>query len=107
MPQSELDPCLFIGDKVICICYVDDLLFWARDEKDINTLAMKLREVGVDLEQEDDAAGFLGVHLERDPDTGLLEMKQTGLIDRFFEALGLNVGLVNGKATPAEHAPLT
>ena len=33
MPQSELDPCLFIGDKVICICYVDDLLFWARDEK--------------------------------------------------------------------------
>ena len=45
------------------ICYVDDLLFWARDEKDINDLAMKLREVGVDLEQEDDAAGFLGVRL--------------------------------------------
>ena len=45
--------------------------------------------------------------MERDPDTGLLEMKQTGLIDRIVEALGLNVGLVNGKTTPAEHAPLT
>ena len=45
--------------------------------------------------------------MERDPDTGLLEMKQTGLLDRILEALGLNVGLVNGKATPAEHAPLT
>ena len=107
MPQSELDPCLFIGVNVICICYVDDLLFWARDEKDIHDLAMKLREVGVDLEQEDDAAGFLGVRLERDPGTGLLEMKQTGLIDRVLDALGLDVGTVNGKATPAEHAPLT
>ena len=27
VPQSEFDPCLFIGEKVICICYVDDLLF--------------------------------------------------------------------------------
>ena len=61
MPQSELDPCLFVGEKVICICYVDDLLFWARDEKDINDLAMKLREVGVDLERKmmlQDSWGF-------------------------------------------------
>ena len=107
MPQSSLDPCLFIGKNVICICYVDDLLFWARDEKDIHKLAIQLREEGVDLEQEDDAAGFLGVRLERDENTGLLEMKQTGLIYRVLEALGLDVGTVNGKATPALHAPLT
>jgi hypothetical protein len=68
---------------------------------------MRLREEGVDLEQEDDAAGFLGVRLDRDENTGLLEMKQTGLIDRVLEALGLDAGTVNGKATPAEHAPLT
>ena len=107
MKQSQLDPCLFIGTKVTCIQYVDDLLFWARDENDIHELAMNLREVGVDLEQEDDAAGFLGVLLEKDPDTGLLEMKQTGLIDRIIETMGLDVGTINGKATPAQHAPLT
>jgi len=61
--------------------HVDDLLFWARDEKDSYNLAMKLREVGVDLEQEADAAGFVGVRLERDSDIGLLEMKQTSLIE--------------------------
>ena len=33
-------------------------------------------------------------------------MKQTGLIDRVIEALGLDVGTVNGKATPAEGRPL-
>ena len=36
----------------------------------------------------------------------MLELKQTGLIDRVIEALGLDVGTTNGKATPAEHAPL-
>ena len=36
MIQSNLDPFLFIGDKVICIVYVDDLIFWAKDESDMN-----------------------------------------------------------------------
>ncbi len=57
-------------------------------------------------EQEDDAAGFLGVTLERDPETGLLEMKQTGLIKRVIEALGLDDGFVKGKLTPSESKPL-
>jgi hypothetical protein len=51
---------------------------------------MQLCELGVVLEQEDNAAGFLGVTLERDPETGLLEMKQTGLSTRVIEALGLD-----------------
>jgi len=46
-----------------------------------------LHEIGVNLDQEDDAAGFLGVTLEQDPETGLLEMKQTGLIKRIIKAL--------------------
>ena len=83
---------------MIAVCFVDDILFWSKDEKHIHNLAMKLRAEGVDLEQEDDAAGFLGVRLERNEETGLLEMKQTGLIDRIIEALGHDVGTVNGKA---------
>ena len=50
MKQSKLDPCLFVGKKVISICYVDDLLFWAKAKKSIHDLAMKLRIVGIDLE---------------------------------------------------------
>jgi hypothetical protein len=34
---------------------------------------MQLRELGVDLEQEDDAASFLRVTLERDPKTNCLK----------------------------------
>ena len=66
---------------------------------------MELHELGVDLEQEDDAAGFLGVTLDCDASTGLLEMKQTGLIKRVIEALELDDGYANGKHTPAESMP--
>ena len=92
MEQSTLDPCLFIGKKVICICYVDDLIFWAMDEADIDTLANQLIGAGVSLDQEIDATGFLGVRMEIDQATGLMEMKQTGLIDWVIETLGLDPG---------------
>ena len=36
MLQYNLDPFFFIGDKVICIVYVDDLIFWANDDSDIH-----------------------------------------------------------------------
>jgi len=47
MKQSELDPCLFVGEHVIAISWVDDLLFWSKDEKHIHDLAVKLREAGI------------------------------------------------------------
>ncbi len=42
----------------------------------------------------------------RDPDTGLLEMKQEGFTLCIIEALGLDVGTVTPKWMPAEAAPL-
>ena len=30
--QSESDPCLFFSDKVICVVYVDDCLFFSRQK---------------------------------------------------------------------------
>ena len=65
---------------MICVVYIDDLIFWSREVPRINQVAMKLQDLGIDLEKEDNAAGFLGVTLDCDASTGLLEMKQTGLI---------------------------
>ncbi len=44
--------------------------------------------------------------MERDPDTGLLEMKQEGLTLCIIEAMGSEVGTVTPKWMPAEAAPL-
>ena len=106
MEVSKLDPCLFVGDKVICISYVDDILFWATDEKFINELAGKVHDQGLLLEQEDDASGFIGVKMTKTAD-GKFVLTQTGLTDRIIEALGLDTELSASKWTLAEHAPLT
>eukprot|EP00804_Cyclotella_cryptica_P019951 CCRYP_007860-RA/>CCRYP_007860-RA protein AED:0.15 eAED:0.00 QI:0/-1/0/1/-1/0/1/0/252 len=98
--QSTFDPCLFIGTKVMCICYVDDLIFWALNESDINKLADQLVSAYVALEQVSAAAGFLCVRMEIEQSTGLKELKQTALIDRVIETLGLDIGKTSGKFTP-------
>ena len=67
---------------------------------------MQLREQGVDLEQEDDAKGFLGITLGSEKATGLMEMKQAGLINCVLETLGLDDGMSKKKITPSESSPL-
>ena len=107
MEQSEFDPCLFIGERVICVFYVDDVLMWSKDETYIYELSEKLRALGVELEEEGDAAGFLGVQLKRAPDTNQIMMTQEGLIDRITDALGLTKDQSSGKSTPCMKKPLT
>ena len=72
MVQSNMGPFIFIWNKVMSIIYVDDILFWSVNENYIHEKAMQLRNQGVDLEQEDDTAGFLGVTLGRDKATSLM-----------------------------------
>ena len=78
--------------------------FWAhaREIPWINQVAIALCKLVVDLEKEDNAVGFLGETLDCKAPTVLLEMKQTGLIKRVIEALGLDDGYAKGKYTPPE-----
>ena len=86
--------------------YVDDLLFWSPKEEFINELAEQLRAEEIELEEEGDAAGFLGVQLRRDETTGYIYMTQEGLAKRIVEALGFDVNVTKPKGTPAERKPL-
>ena len=49
-----------------------------------------------------DTAGFISVCVHQGPETGALELKQTGLINCIIEALGLNCGKVDAKWTSAK-----
>ncbi len=80
MHVFKSDPCLFVSQKLIAVAFVEDILFWSSDVAYINELGSKLRAQDLLLEQEDDAAGFLGVTMTQ-TEEGLLEMKQTRLID--------------------------
>ena len=63
MHVSKSNPCLFISKKVIAVAFVDDILFWLSDVAYIDKLGSKLRAQDLLLEQEDNAAGFLGVKM--------------------------------------------
>ena len=84
----DIDPCLFISDKVIAIGYVDDFCYLAREQKDIDEVIQKLREVGFTLDEEDDMAGFLGVEIAKDPEAGTVKFTQRGLTAKIIAALG-------------------
>jgi len=85
--KIDVDACLFVSDKVICLTYVDDSLFFARDQKDIDEVIRKLRDdQGMKLTEENDVAGFLGVHIQREDDK--VTLTQAGLAQRIVTALG-------------------
>jgi hypothetical protein len=87
----DVDPCLFISDKVICLIYVDDTLLYAKDHADIDEVIRQLREErNMALEVEDDVAGFLGVDIRKDKKTGYVTLKQIGLKKKIIEALKID-----------------
>ena len=90
LKQSDFDPCLFIGSKVILVMYVDDILMWSTHEKHIYELRTKLCKQGVDLEEGDNAASFLEVKLTKHEKSGQTMPTQEGLTDQIIKALCLD-----------------
>jgi len=97
--NDDVDPCLFISDKVVCLVYVDDTLFYSPKQEYIDEAITKLSESELDLEVEDLVAGFLGVHIERNNMDGSIKLTQSGLAKRIVDAL--DVGHLPRKFTPA------
>ena len=84
----DVDQCLFVSDKVILLCYVDDCLLYAKDPKDIQEVIKRLREEKMQLDEEGSAEGFLGVDITHNQKDGTVTLTQTGLTDRVIKALG-------------------
>jgi hypothetical protein len=88
---SDVDPCLFVSDRVICLVYVDDTLFFSPKQEYIQQAIDALRnERGMTLEEEDSVSGFLGVHLDHDNEKGTSTLTQKGLTERIINALSID-----------------
>jgi hypothetical protein len=103
LTQSQLDPCMYCGDGVICLTYVDDCLFFGNDQRVIDRKIKSIQDSGLKLTVEDDIFAFLGVELVR-KDTGEVELRQRGLIDKVLLTCGMTD--CNTKATPCNQIPL-
>eukprot|EP00804_Cyclotella_cryptica_P013417 CCRYP_005165-RG/>CCRYP_005165-RG protein AED:0.32 eAED:0.32 QI:0/-1/0/1/-1/1/1/0/434 len=108
LQQSSLDPCLFVGKSVIALCYVDDILFYARTDDAIDSLISKLKRDGLMIRKEGSAEGFLGVDVKSlgSASAPRLHLTQAGLAKRIVDALGLCSSFSTAISTPAEISPL-
>ena len=70
LKQSTRDPCLFYGDGLCVLCYMDDCLFFAKDTDRVDKFIDKLRMAGMSLTVEDDVHAFLGVEVNPGPEPG-------------------------------------
>jgi Reverse transcriptase (RNA-dependent DNA polymerase) len=82
--QEDIDPCFFISDKVICLVYVDDTLSYSPKSEYIDDAIQRLKKRGMDLEVEEEVAGFLGVHFKRNVVDNSITLTQSGLIKRII-----------------------
>ncbi|KAL7474080.1 hypothetical protein ACHAW6_000074, partial [Cyclotella cf. meneghiniana] len=100
----KLDPCLFVGKAVISLCYVDNILFYAPEDKQIDDTIHLLKQDRMMTRKESSAEGFLGVDVKSlgTPSAPHLLLIQAGLTKCIVEALGLYSSFSSVAPTPAE-----
>ena len=68
---------------MIYLSYVDNALFVYRSKDAVEDLTSRMEELGLLFEEESDFAGYLGVHIQREPDA--ITLTQKGLAQRIVE----------------------
>ena len=100
---SKVDPCLFMSNNLICVVYVDDCLFWARSQSDIDNVmkSFKKDDPSYNWEQSngESMSEFLGIYIKT-LDYGGFQFFQTVLIRKVLEATGMEH--CNGFPTPTK-----
>ena len=93
---------------MILITYVDDTLFFGPDLKQIEKGISKLEGLGYGLTREEvdksTAFVFLGVSITPYSVTKMLQLTQTGLIEKIFKSTGMSD--CNTRGSPAISSPL-
>ena len=91
MKPCQADPCMFVSDKAICIIYVDDVLWAAKDDKTIDDILQSFKDDGNkfnwEMTESLSLEEYLGLKVKR-LDQGY-ELTQPGLITKILEATGM------------------
>jgi len=93
--KSDNDPCLFFGNGMMVLVYVDNCIFFGKDAKAIDAVIESLRkrfELTVNKVKEDakvDVFSYLGVQVSHDK-AGIVTFKQQGLIQKVLKYCGMD-----------------
>ena len=102
---SSNDPCPFHNDKVTAVCYVDDVLWFSKEESDIRNVLQSFTDDGDEHKWEHTVEGsvsaFLGVDVE-ELDDGGWKPTQSGFINNVLETMKMTE--CSSKPTPTSSA---
>jgi len=101
--QSEHDPCLWYGDNIMLVQYVDDCGISAPNQERIDRFVQDLRDMNFELTEEGSFAEFLGIKFDTLQD-GSIKCTQKGLIMKTLETAGMEN--CNPNSVPAAQASL-
>ena len=96
--QADSNPSLFISSDVICLNYVDDNLYFFKNQKAWDKLKVKMKKEELLFREEESVAGYLGIHIDRRSD-GSIHLTQKGLIQKILDAMHLNDDAVTSVET--------
>ena len=102
---SDYDPGIYFGQGTCLVVYVDDVLLFGPDEKEMDKVLSELQLAGFDLKVEKTGAqkahDFLGIHITEETDTDdnkIIKLTQLGLIKKLLECVGMKDS--NPSSTP-------
>ena len=101
--KSNHDDCLFTNGEIMVLFWVDDCIFYAKDDSSINAIISSLKDEYL-LKRDEDMAGFLGLEVIRNKDKGTITLIRTGLINKILIATQMED--YNIKFIPADNIPL-
>ena len=97
--QSPTEECLFYLGKTIYILYTDDSILTGPDQREIDYVLRRMKEVGLKITHDDGVDDFLGVNVSPKSD-GTIHLTQPHLIDSVLTDLRLAGTTVQPKFIP-------
>ena len=87
--QSKYEQCLFYGENMILVVYVDDVLVFKPSELEIDSFISCLKEKKLNFTLGTDLFSFLGVEVVTSDNEDNITLLQKGLIKKVIETVGM------------------
>ncbi|KAL7563769.1 hypothetical protein ACA910_020453 [Epithemia clementina (nom. ined.)] len=87
---SAIDPCLYYGDQVMMLIYIDDCLLFSPSKQAIDAVVLSLRNSyqGFNVDDQGEVKDFLGIKIRKQTD-GSIMLTQPHLINSIIQDLQL------------------
>ena len=109
--ESLSDPCVFIGEKMIVLTYVDDCILISKEKFTLDNFIKSLKhgKENFVFTDEGSMSSYLGVEISRLPDDQGFSLSQPFLIERIIKTLNFDFSTTKGARgnTPATYPLLS